>query len=98
MFLYILCCKTFSVAELLKPLLIKGQYSKDLDDVKETGIYDVMTGCTNYPAEVSTLNASTIIVLNHDGSNVKQLFLGRDNQLFYRTRKTNSWASWSKVL
>ena len=78
--------------------MIKRQYTGDLDEVKGTGIYDVMTGCTNYPADVSTLNASTIIVLNHDDINIKQLFLGRDNQLFYRTRKSNGWASWSKVL
>lgn len=86
------------MAGVMNPLLIKGQYDKDLDDAKETGIYDIMTGCTNYPADVSTLNASTIIVLNHDSVNIKQLFFGRDNQLFYRTRKSNGWASWSKVL
>lgn len=86
------------MAGVIHPLTKGEAYSGDLNELIKTGIYDIVIGATNAPEGLSTLNASSVLVINHEDSNVKQLFLGRDNQIFYRTKKSGIWNSWSKIL
>ena len=86
------------VAEQIRPLAFTGSsFGGDLNDAKESGIYDILKGATNIPT-VTYESAAAVIVIKHDGSNVKQLYLGRQNEVFYRTMFNGTWDSWSSLL
>ena len=88
------------MAEQTRPLSLNigGMYYEgDLNNLSDSGIYDLNLSTTSLPPNVDA-NASSVFVLKHDNDNIKQLFLGRSVEMYYRTKRGGTWNEWEALM
>lgn len=73
-----------------------GEFSGDLNTVGTSGIYRLLSSCTNTP-NIGSSQGSHIIHTNWDTNAAHQLYFEYYGSMFYRYKHGGEWSDWKRV-